>query len=92
MEVSMMGGSPVNDMVNEKETVKDIIQNTGFLLNEAKGIVTMIQEALYGPMTLKTNDIKPHESQESVIETLKKERRDMEDLLHDIIAIREALW
>lgn len=84
--------TPVNDMVKEKETVKDIIQNTGCLLNEAKAIVNMIQDGLYGPRTLKTGDIKSPESQESLIETIQRERRDMEDLLRDIISIREALW
>lgn len=73
------------------ETAKQIIENMGCILTEIDNSVSMIESGIIAPgggMALESRE--PRE--ESMLDTMRRQRDHAESILKALCRIREALW
>ena len=69
---------------NNEESVKDILKNNDYLLNETRSVLGLIEEAIFGPSMPAAHT--------SLLMTMLRQRSAMEDILHTAMRIKEGLW
>lgn len=77
---------------NNEESVKDILKNNDYLLNETRSVLGLIEEAIFGPSMQKDKSEQPPAADTSLLMTMRRQRSAMEDILHTAMRIKEGLW
>ena len=73
------------------ETVKSILENMDFILEELDAELRQIERAIYSPSN-DGGDTKSKPQDECLLGTLNRQRNHAQDLLDIVIHIRDGLW
>lgn len=76
----------------EEESVKDILKNNDYLLNETRSVLGLIEEAIFGPSVQKDKSEMPPAADTSLLMTMRRQRSAIEDILNTAMRIKEGLW
>lgn len=75
-----------------EETVKDILENTDYLLNETKNMLGLIEESIFGPSVRKDEQPKALSADTSLLMTMRRQRDAVDDILNTVLRIKGGLW
>lgn len=84
--------TPVETEKRRDESVKDILNNTDYLLNETKNMLSLIEEAIFGPSVREDKSEMPPAADMSLLMTMRRQRDTVNDILNTVLRIKGGLW
>ena len=76
-----------------RETAKELLENMGAILRELNNEVRMISDAVYRGRNCNPVEEEPNEPKMPPMVAIMREQRDVaEEVLKELVRIREALW
>lgn len=77
------------ELTGEKKSVKSVLENMDGIMNELMMVVGQIDEGIHGPEPQAKEEFQPDNS---MMETVERQRDTLERILKKVIRIREGLW